>query len=261
MSNLSSIEQMKLERLFEMGGGYVLNFTNRTFQDFILEFTGIDIYQNAYSDEGMSKAKRLRLFWKQESDYNVGKLIQGLLEYCKAQDLMNNRVIDESRQSILHECFQISQRLMEGRVIDDVAEINSHFEKIQEQIIQQIELARFIIWVAVAWFTDDKIFNKLLAKKNQGINVQLIIIDDNINNNSGLRYEELETYRIPKNGRLENIMHNKFCVIDLKTVIHGSYNWTKKAKFNNETITIINEYENAERFAEQFIILKSSQFI
>jgi len=254
MSNLSAIEQQKLEYLFGMGEGYVLNFTDKTFQDFILNCIGIDINEHKYSDKGQSKAKRLRAFWKQESNYHVGKLIQDLLEYCKT----TNSVI--AGQAIFNECCQISRRLMEGGRINDIAEINTHFEEIQEQIIQQIELARFIIWVAVAWFTDDRIFKKLLAKKSQGINIQLIIIDDDINNNSGLRYEEFDTYKIPKIGQHENIMHHKFCVIDLKIVIEGSYNWTKKAKYNNEAITIISEYERAEQFAEEFIKLKSSQF-
>ena len=38
-----------------------------------------------------------------------------------------------------------------------------------------------------------------------------------------------------------NIMHNKFCVIDQNTIINGSYNWTKKAKNNYESITIIKD--------------------
>jgi len=36
-------------------------------------------------------------------------------------------------------------------------------------------------------------------------------------------------------------MHNKFCVIDSKTVVTGSYNWTKKAQSNYENITIIKD--------------------
>lgn len=46
MSDLSSIERLKLEKIFEMDGGYVLGFTNKTFQDFIIENAGI-IYMKA----------------------------------------------------------------------------------------------------------------------------------------------------------------------------------------------------------------------
>jgi hypothetical protein len=43
MSDLSSIEKRKLERLFGMGSGYVLNFSDRTFGEFFEEHTGRDI--------------------------------------------------------------------------------------------------------------------------------------------------------------------------------------------------------------------------
>ena len=39
-------------------------------------------------------------------------------------------------------------------------------------------------------------------------------------------------------------------------MIHGSYNWTNNAKYNNESITITESRELAEEFAEQFIKLK-----
>lgn len=31
-------------------------------------------------------------------------------------------------------------------------------------------------------------------------------------------------------------MHDKFCIIDFEYVMHGSYNWTKTANFNDETL-------------------------
>ena len=51
-------------------------------------------------------------------------------------------------------------------------------------------------------------------------------------------------------------MHDKFCVIDFKKVIHGSYNWTNNDQYNNESITIVDSRELAEEFAEHFIKLK-----
>ena len=143
-----------------------------------------------------------------------------------------------------------------GDLEEDI-NVAAHFEEIQEQIIEQIESARFLIWIAVAWFTDKQIFRNLVAKKNQGVNVQLIIIDDETNKNSGINYEnEFETYRIPAFGKYNNIMHNKFCIVDLRTVINGSYNWTNKAQFHRESITVVQGRENAEKFAGEFIKLK-----
>jgi len=43
MSDLSGSERRKLEKLLGMGGGYVLNFSDRTFGDF---FDGWDVWGN-----------------------------------------------------------------------------------------------------------------------------------------------------------------------------------------------------------------------
>ena len=40
MSDLSFNEKMKLEKLFEMGSGYVLDFSIRTLTEFVAESTG-----------------------------------------------------------------------------------------------------------------------------------------------------------------------------------------------------------------------------
>jgi hypothetical protein len=37
MANLKSSDKLKLENYLEMKGGYVCDFTNRTFGDFVLE--------------------------------------------------------------------------------------------------------------------------------------------------------------------------------------------------------------------------------
>jgi len=263
VSNLLSIDRFHLEEIFEMKGGYVLGIqADNEFKNFILENTKIDIYEDKYSCDGTSKAKRLRVFWRLESNKTVGKLIQAMLEFWEAKKKINYQEISQREKEFFDECIQISQKLLNKEEDSDNKEIevNLHFEEIQGKIVEQIELANFTIWIAVAWFTDDLLFNKLVEKKNQGINVQLIIIDDDINNNSRIKYENIEVYKLKKTGKYGNIMHNKFCIIDLKTVLHGSYNWTKKAQFNDETIEIAINRENAEKFAKKFIKLKSEAF-
>jgi phosphatidylserine/phosphatidylglycerophosphate/cardiolipin synthase-like enzyme len=260
MSNLSSLEKCKLEKLLEMGNGYVLDFTDRKFQEFIFENVSINIDNDKYKCSGTSKANRLREFWKQEIDSTVGKVTLAMLEIWKVKRLTSEQEISLSEQVLYDECWQVSQELIQrdqnDRQVTEVT-IDVHFEEIQKIIIEQIDLAKFTIWIAVAWFTDPVLFKKLVDKKNQGVNVQLIIIHDRINESSGLNYEEkFETFRIKKSGLYENLMHNKFCVVDLQTVIHDSYNWTKRAKFNDETIEIINSREVAEKFSDQFIQLK-----
>lgn len=130
------------------------------------------------------------------------------------------------------------------------------FDNIQQVIIKEIEQAEFMIWVAVAWFTDKRIFQALEIKKRSGLDVKVIIIDDGINNGSGIAYESgFNTKRVQPTGRYENIMHHKFAIFDLKKVIHGSYNWTIKAQYNNESVSVTQSRTFAEDFARRFVAL------
>jgi hypothetical protein len=61
---IRSIDMRLIDDLFEMGGGYVLNFSNKTFAEFFDEELGINIDDPRYDVEGTSKAKRLRFFLK-----------------------------------------------------------------------------------------------------------------------------------------------------------------------------------------------------
>ena len=133
-----------------------------------------------------------------------------------------------------------------------------HFEKLEAMLIEEIKKAKYTIWVAVAWFTNKKLYDLLVEKYSQGLSVQVIILDDDINRNCGLHDKpKIYTVKMPLQGPYKNFMHNKFCVIDLKTVVHGSYNWTYRANYNNETLDIETSRENAEKFADEFMRLKA----
>ena len=84
MADLSSIERRKLERLLRMSGGYVLDFSDRTFSEFFEEHTRRDIDVAVYRERGTSKANRMRGFWTVEGNHLVGKVIQALILYGQA---------------------------------------------------------------------------------------------------------------------------------------------------------------------------------
>lgn len=114
MSNLTSIEKIMLEKLLEMDGGYVLDFSNRTFQEFILESLNIDIYDEKYNYHSGSKANRLRGFWTEEPNLTVGELIGKLLEYWRAKKLIDQKVITTEEENLFNECKKIVERLQGG---------------------------------------------------------------------------------------------------------------------------------------------------
>jgi hypothetical protein len=82
MSNLSYAEKTRLANLFEMGGGYVLDFTNRAFQEFVFDSVGRNIDDPKYASASGSKANRLRAFWEKEPNHVVGKILKDLLKHC-----------------------------------------------------------------------------------------------------------------------------------------------------------------------------------
>lgn len=138
------------------------------------------------------------------------------------------------------------------------------FENIADRIEQELTQAEQSIYIAVAWFTSPRLFNALLAKAKQGITVQLIISNDPINQQSPIDYSGLNignsvAYMIG-DGK-DNLMHNKFCVIDEYTVINGSYNWSKKAERNHENIIITTgDSVLAQSFIAQFKKIRNSYF-
>ena len=84
-----------------------------------------------------------------------------------------------------------------------------------------------------------------MQQAGRGLRVRLAVLDDRINVGPGrLNFPRLqdfggEVFLIPAGGDRDPIMHHKFCVIDRATVIIGSYNWTKRAQDNDESITVI----------------------
>jgi hypothetical protein len=123
MADLSSIEKMKIEKLFDMGTGYVIDFSNRTFYEFILENTGIKIYDSKYDYESGSKANHLRAFWKKESNQVVGQLLLKLLEYWMVKREISYSQITPAEQTLYDECMRIADRLAPDNPTEHLSEI------------------------------------------------------------------------------------------------------------------------------------------
>lgn len=135
------------------------------------------------------------------------------------------------------------------------------FSDIRKHITTELEGSEQSILVAVAWFTDPQLLHILCRKAGEGLDVQLIVMDDDTTQMFGLDYSLLEDAGgrvfMVDGGPMGNTMHNKFCVIDGKTTITGSYNWSKKAQNNHENITITTDSPSlAASFEDEFHRIK-----
>lgn len=97
MAKLNFKQKAEIEELLGMGSGFVLDFSNRTFQEFIYDVLGIDVYTNYIN---LSKAKMLREIIKTYNDKTIGKLLFQLLEYGEAKKLFKEQ--KELYQSVLN---------------------------------------------------------------------------------------------------------------------------------------------------------------
>jgi len=118
MSDLSFLERRDFENLLGMSSGFVLNFTDQTFQDFIVDCVRLNIYDDRFSKNGQSKAKRLRCFWSLEANHVVGKLLADLLKYHK------NEYTDFSDAELLERCHKTVVRLLNSSPLSDIEKLN-----------------------------------------------------------------------------------------------------------------------------------------
>src|ERR1035437_8361816 len=82
MSNLTTSERRKFENFLAMSSEYVLNFSDRTFAEFVGNSTGRNIFDPRYNYASGSKANRLRAFWTTEENHVVGKLMSDMIDYA-----------------------------------------------------------------------------------------------------------------------------------------------------------------------------------
>ncbi len=155
--------------------------------------------------------------------------------------------------------YELEEVFFKPGMMADDEEVSQeiHFEQIQNEIIQEIRQAKYMIWIAMAWFTDPVLYRELLKKKEQGVIIEIVLDDNEKNRNAEFCLDiDFPTYWVTIESLYKNIMHNKFCIIDLQTVIHGTFNWTKAANYNKETISIDHNRNTAESFADEFMKLK-----
>jgi hypothetical protein len=104
MAKITYIEREYIERILKMKGGYVLDFSNRTFKEFLLQIIKVDVY-GQYEYE--SKAKLLRRIFDDFDDKSVGKLLMELLRYKK-----EHSGIKEEEKKDFNKSLEIAYKLL-----------------------------------------------------------------------------------------------------------------------------------------------------
>ena len=132
--------------------------------------------------------------------------------------------------------------------------------KCSTYILREIDQAKKELLVAVYAFTSDELAGALVQAKKRGVAVQVVIdrdFDVRTDNSKGKFFDankiplrRLSGSKAKSQERDAGLMHQKFAVIDRKTVFTGSYNWTHSAETSNDENLLL--FRDAGPLAEEY---------
>ena len=147
--------------------------------------------------------------------------------------------------------FFSSSSIQDALAKNKQTRIVAHFENIENQVLSVLDKARVSIHVAMAWFTNQKIADKLVEKYKEGLDVKVVSFVHPVNSRFGVNIDSI-THKVIR-GTKGGTMHDKFCVIDNQIVITGSYNWSVTAENkNDENSNVIYDNDNASNYSVEF---------
>lgn len=130
------------------------------------------------------------------------------------------------------------------------------FSEIAKQIIQNISSAKSTVDIAMAWFTNNQIFDALMKCLKRNVSIRLMLLDSEINWFPWA--PDFESF-VKNGGKLyvygveHGFLHDKFCIIDDKKLITGSYNWTYYAEIRNkENVLVTDSSDIVDAYHQEF---------
>ncbi|MBF0598311.1 abortive infection family protein [Faecalibacter rhinopitheci] len=143
MADLTYIEKANIEIFLGMKSGYVMDFSDRTFQEFVGEAVGLDINDSKYHYSSNSKANRLRQFIKVESNYTFGKLLSAFCDYWLSK-VHIGEINYHNDENLYKECVKIADRLKQESIVEHIDAIKPNtddrdFKLLAKSIRESIE--------------------------------------------------------------------------------------------------------------------------
>ena len=129
----------------------------------------------------------------------------------------------------------------------------AYTQNIEQVVLDNFEKSKKSIVIVVAWFTNNRIVEKLiqLKRRNESLSIQILVDENDINQKY---FFNIFTERLIEAGieikrqKVTKFNHNKFSIIDEEIIMTGSYNYTKRANTNHENIIV----DSNERIAKYY---------
>ncbi len=137
MEKFDHIDKSKFEYFFGMESGHVLDLSERAFQKLVNDTVGLDIYDEKYQQG--SVASLLRGFWQMESNYNIGRLLEGILKYWFSLAKAEEYEFDLTEEpTLLHkELLEIVEKLKSEKPVENIDAIQPNSDDITFTILAE----------------------------------------------------------------------------------------------------------------------------
>ena len=135
-----------------------------------------DLDPKLVAQEVGSKRDRLTAFFTKWPTLVVSAFLLDLFNEAKHYELNDSEIAE------IEQCKQIALNLRHRTDDQGNPTLPSpYFENIRENILADLDKAKQVIWICMYLFTDYKIANKILEKHDEGVAVEIILQDDEIN--------------------------------------------------------------------------------
>ncbi|HEX8425595.1 phospholipase D-like domain-containing protein [Hymenobacter sp.] len=114
------------------------------------------------------------------------------------------------------------------------------------QAARQLDICVFTV-------ADDRLTNALLSAHRRGVLVRLLTDNDKLLDRGSDVHQLFEAGIPVRTDRTDYHMHHKFAIADKRTILTGSYNWTRSAAEHNlENLLITDEHATVQPFVREF---------
>lgn len=136
----------------------------------------------------------------------------------------------------------------------DMNEIITNGAEIKQRIISEINTSTQCIYLAMAWFTDRDIANAIINANSRNVTVDIVLSSNASNETVKLMLKGANvSVHAFDTGDERGMMHHKFCLIDNRITINGSYNYSYNASNNNvENIQVSDDINTYRQFYSEF---------
>jgi len=127
-------------------------------------------------------------------------------------------------------------------------------ETVSRKIIRELKRARYSIWLANVWFTDNKVYNVLIEKLQEGLNVEIVLKSNQWTMYENSNIQEFidaggEIYLLNETDN-DIVSVEKYCIVDYSTVINDYFKPVLHLKPGQGALFV---KENQETLVEQYI--------